>query len=105
MSAERICMECLETFDFKGGSLCCSDECKEFHEIRMRESYNVLKRLTRHINKQVKSGQLTQNEANKQKQLHWAERHRWLNDKTISTEIEWRGESSYPKDSIIQEEE
>ena len=105
MPAERTCIECLEPFDYKGGSLCCSDECKEFHEIRMRESYNVLKRLMRLTDKQLKSGELTKEECTEMRNKYWAERHQWLKDKTITTEIQWRGESPYPNDSIVQEEE
>ena len=105
MPTQRTCMECLEEFIFKGGSLCCSDECRLYHDIRMRESYNVYRKIERDVTNRRNSGQLDKEGAKKELTRHWNERDDWLKDKTMETEVQWRGNAPYPNEDQFLEEE
>ena len=99
MVTMRTCMECEKEFHFKGGRLSCSDKCRQFYEIRMRESYNILRKLRRNFANQVEDGLITKEQMYKQYVTAYAERDAWLKDKHIDTTIDWKGKVKYPTDS------
>tara|TARA_B100000287_G_scaffold119374_1_gene111366 strand:- start:144 stop:431 length:288 start_codon:yes stop_codon:yes gene_type:complete len=92
-------MECGREFHFKGGSLSCSKECREFYDIRMRESYNIIRKLTRNLMKKVEREEITLADALEQVKEANLERARWLRDKHIDTNIDWKGRILYPTDT------
>ena len=99
MVTMRTCMECGREFHFKGGSLSCSKECREFYDIRMRESYNIHRKISRGLMKKVKQGEITLRQANEEIRAANLERGRWLQDKHIDTTIDWKGRILYPTDT------
>ena len=72
---------------------------REFYDIRMRESYNIHRKISRSLMKKVKTGELTLQQANEEIRAANLERARWLRDKHIDTTIDWKGRILYPTDT------
>ena len=70
----------------------------------MGESYNVLRKIERDLINKVRRGEMDVLDAKKERVRLRTERDEWLKDKTIETEVQWRGHSPYPNDTPAEEE-
>jgi hypothetical protein len=95
---QRECGECLKDFNYKGGSLKCSEECQLYYIERRTCSYNILRSFIRRLNKEFKRGEITEEEKKRRYLDLWNDRDAYLKDKTHNEGIEWRGNANYPED-------